>query len=100
MLDEQTDQTVSQMCAHMCCAPYITGSDPSSSASLMHAACMPHMHEAQQLVVPVLRSCQSPIRIWLVNYLHLRLHLHASHSTAKYRMLERYCTLVRLDGNR
>ena len=29
-----------------------------------------------RLVVPVLRSCQSPIRIWLVNYLHLHLHLH------------------------
>ena len=28
-------------------------------------------------MVPVLRSCQSPIRIWLVNYLHLHLHLHA-----------------------
>ena len=28
-----------------------------------------------RLVVPVLRSCQSPIRIWLVNYLHLHLHL-------------------------
>ena len=27
------------------------------------------------LVVPVLRSCQSPIWIWLVNYLHLHLHL-------------------------
>ena len=26
------------------------------------------------LVVPVLRSCQSPIWIWLVNYLHLHLH--------------------------
>ena len=30
-----------------------------------------------RLVVPVLRSCQSPIWIWLVNYLHLHLHLHA-----------------------
>ena len=29
-----------------------------------------------RLVVPVLRSCQSPIWIWLVNYLHLHLHLH------------------------
>ena len=29
------------------------------------------------LVVPVIRSCQSPIWIWLVNYLHL--HLHAWH---------------------
>ena len=29
------------------------------------------------LVVPVIRSCQSPIWIWLVNYLHLRLHLQA-----------------------
>ena len=27
------------------------------------------------LVVPVLRSCQSPIRIWLVNYLQLHSHL-------------------------
>ena len=27
------------------------------------------------LVVPVIRSCQSPIRIWLVNYLHLHLQL-------------------------
>ena len=26
---------------------------------------------AHLLVVPVLRSCQSPIWIWLVNYLHL-----------------------------
>ena len=26
------------------------------------------------LVVPVLRSCQSPKWIWLVNYLHLHLH--------------------------
>ena len=26
-------------------------------------------------MVPVLRSCQSPTWIWLVNYLHLRLHL-------------------------
>ena len=25
-------------------------------------------------VVPVLRSCQIPIWIWLVNYLHLHLH--------------------------
>ena len=30
------------------------------------------------LVVPVIRSCQSPIRIWLVNYLHLHLHLHCA----------------------
>ena len=29
------------------------------------------------LVVPVIRSCQSPIWIWLVNYLHLHLHLQA-----------------------
>ena len=29
------------------------------------------------LVVPVLRSCQSPIWIWPVNYLHLQLHLHS-----------------------
>ena len=28
-------------------------------------------------MVPVLRSCQSPIWIWLVNYLHLHLHLQA-----------------------
>ena len=26
------------------------------------------------LVVPVIRSCQTPIWIWLVNYLHLQLH--------------------------
>ena len=26
-------------------------------------------------MVPVLRSCQSSIWIWLVNYLHLQLHL-------------------------
>ena len=30
------------------------------------------------LEVPVLRSCQSPIRIWLVNFVHLRLHLPGS----------------------
>ena len=30
-----------------------------------------------RLVVPVLRSCQSPIWIWLVDYLHLHLHLLA-----------------------
>ena len=29
------------------------------------------------LVVPLIRSCQSPIWIWLVNHLHLHLHLHA-----------------------
>ena len=29
-------------------------------------------------VVPVIRSCQSPILIWLVNYLHLRLHTYPS----------------------
>ena len=27
-------------------------------------------------MVPVIRRCQSPIWIWLVNYLHLHLHLH------------------------
>ena len=27
------------------------------------------------LVVPVLRSCQSPTWVWLVNYLHLNLHV-------------------------
>ena len=32
--------------------------------------------ETHGLVVPVLGSCQSPIRIWLVKYLHLHLHLH------------------------
>ena len=30
------------------------------------------------LVVPVLRSCQSPIWIWLVNYMNLHLHLHCT----------------------
>ena len=34
------------------------------------------------LVVPVLRSCQSPIWIWLVNYLHLHLHLHENAEAA------------------
>ena len=33
------------------------------------------------LVVPVFRSCQSPIWIWLVNYLHLHLHLQVRAST-------------------
>ena len=28
-------------------------------------------------VVLVLRCCQSPIRTWLVNYLHLHLHSHS-----------------------
>ena len=34
--------------------------------------CCERMHN--WLVVPVIRSCQSPIRIWLANYLHLHLH--------------------------
>ena len=31
-----------------------------------------------RLVVPVFQSCQSPTRIWLVNYLHLHLHLQTT----------------------
>ena len=34
------------------------------------------------LVVPVIRSCQSPIWIWLVNYLHLHLHVTTARSSA------------------
>ena len=36
------------------------------------------------LVVPVLRSCQSPIRIWLwlVDYLHL--HLQDAHAFCRF----------------
>ena len=33
-------------------------------------------HAPHTLVVPVIRSCQSPIWIWLKNYLHLHLNLH------------------------
>ena len=35
------------------------------------------------LVVPVLRSCQSPIRIRLVNHLHLLLYLHTHQGRIK-----------------
>ena len=37
-------------------------------------------------MVPVIRSCQSPIWIWLVNYLHLHLHLqgHTPHDTDRH----------------
>ena len=35
----------------------------------------PSAVQLHRLVVPVLRSCQSPIWMWLVNYLHLRLRL-------------------------
>ena len=33
-------------------------------------------------MVPVIRSCQSPIWVWLVNYLHLHLHLHVNNFRA------------------
>ena len=32
--------------------------------------------EPPWLVVPVVRTCQSPMWTWLVNYLHSHLHLH------------------------
>ena len=32
-------------------------------------------------MVPVIRSCQSPVWIWLVNYVQLHLHLLAGHSS-------------------
>ena len=36
------------------------------------ASCIAHCTQGtQHLVVPVIRSCQSPTWIWLVNYLHL-----------------------------
>ena len=42
---------------------------------------------------PVLRSCQSPIWIWLVNYLHLYLHLqlHPKPRPASQRTHPRLC---------
>ena len=50
----------------------------------MHVSHACHMHEpgtdariwTPWLVVPVIRSCQSPIWIWLENYLQFHLHLH------------------------
>ena len=44
------------------------------------------------LVVPVIRSCQSPIWIWLVSYLHLHLHLHVGGLGVKG--VPRRCTAV------
>ena len=48
------------------------GTAGSLHASPMHLACTPQT----PLVVPVLRSCQSPMWIWLVNYLHLHYIYH------------------------
>ena len=48
-----------------------TGGGPVSRVQLSEGG-----FQVVWLVVPVLRSCQSPIWIWLVNYLHLHLHLH------------------------
>ena len=44
------------------------------------------------LVVPVLRSCQSPTWIWRVNYLHLHLHLHVRGESGFSRTVEVYTT--------
>ena len=38
-----------------------------------------------QLVVPVLRNCQRPIRIWLVNYVRLHLHVQGRSGCAECR---------------
>ena len=44
-------------------------------------------------MVPVLRSCQSPIRLWPVNYLHLHLHLQTNHSAADHPVTAVCCLL-------
>ena len=43
--------TVSQVCeAPICAAHHVTGQNPSTSARLMHAACMTHMHVIRRCI--------------------------------------------------
>ena len=50
----------------------------------------PHSN-ATHLVVPVLRGCQSPIWTWLVNYLHIYIHIY---TRAKYKINPSYSRCI------
>ena len=60
-------------------------------ALAIHARCLCLHVNSTTLVVPVLRSCQSPIRMWLVNYLHY-IYIYKSDPVAAW---PQFCQSIR-----